>query len=120
VRVQNELERMKRRLPAMKASQKKFDGYIFDSKKEYTRYMELKLLETSGHIKDLQVKTRFEVLPKNDRFRAIYYECDFDYRENGVRKIEDVKGYRAGAAYAIFKLKQKMMYHRYSIVVMEV
>ena len=38
------------------------NGKVFDSKKEAQRYQELKLLEKSGIIKDLELQKRFILL----------------------------------------------------------
>jgi len=74
-----------------------YDGYLFDSRAEVDRYVELKLLEKAGEISDLQVHPRFELLPevrRNNRILpAIRYTADFSYLQNGEQVVEDVKGY---------------------------
>lgn len=74
-----------------------FDGIEFDSKKECNRYIDLKLLERQGLIKDLRRQVRFELQPsykKNDKtIRPIYYIADFTYcrgREDVHRRYETV------------------------------
>ena len=39
------------------------NGVIFDSKKEYDRYIELTLLSRSGAIKGLKRQVKFELIP---------------------------------------------------------
>jgi len=39
------------------------DGETFDSKKEYNRFCELKLLERAGQIKDLKRQVKFVLIP---------------------------------------------------------
>ena len=39
------------------------NGVIFDSKKEYNRYIELTLLSRSGAIKGLKRQVKFELIP---------------------------------------------------------
>lgn len=86
----------------------------FDSEVEARRYARLKAYQEAGHISDLQVHPRFELLPGfTDRYgkrqRAIVYEADFSYVENGVQVVEDVKGMQTDA----FKLKMKLFLSRY-------
>lgn len=94
------------------------DGMWFDSAKEADRWIQLKLLERAGEITELVRQQRFELIPKNDRFRAVAYVADFVYVDTrtGHTVVEDVKGVRTEA----YKLKAKMMYHRYGIEVKEV
>lgn len=69
-----------------------YEGRIFDSKKEAHRYAELKMLQLSGEITDLQLQVRFEICPKRyGNNRARYYIADFVYKEGGKLIIEDVK-----------------------------
>lgn len=73
------------------------DGEKFDSKKEGRRWVELKMLETTGAITDLQRQVAFELAPAvrlagEARMKpAIRYISDFTYKENGVLVIEDCK-----------------------------
>ena len=90
------------------------DGIEFDSKKESIRYKELKLLERSGLIKNLQLQVKFELQPsfkKNGKtYRAITYIADFVYTEKkGQKVIEDSKGYET----EVFKIKRKMFEYKY-------
>jgi hypothetical protein len=68
------------------------DGITFDSVFEAERWMELKMLERTGFIKDLHRQVRFEVIPKTKRNRAHHYTADFAYTEKGKMIVEDVKG----------------------------
>lgn len=99
----------------------------FDSKKEARRYSELRILEKSGLITDLQRQVPFEIIPaqkdKKGRTleRASKYIADFVYfDDHGYLVVEDVKGYRKGTAYAVFVLKRKLMLQKYGIRVLEV
>lgn len=91
------------------------DGIKFDSKKEATRYGELKLMEKAGQISDLRVHTRWELFVNEQLI--CNYESDFDYLSAvfGYRKVEDTKGVRT----AVFKLKKKLMMAIYGIEVIE-
>ena len=86
------------------------DGITFDSKRESDRYVELKLLERCGKIKDLELQHKFVLQPsfkKNGKtIRAITYIADFTYFDLERMRIvvEDVKGYKT----EVYRLKKKM------------
>ena len=97
------------------------DGYTFDSIAEYHRYTELKLLQRSKIISDLKVHPVY-LLQKGFKtkegkaVRAIRYEGDFEYIENGIKVVEDVKGVET----AVFKLKHKMFVKQYPDIRFEI
>lgn len=84
------------------------DMYVFDSIAESRRYKELKLLERTGEIQNLELQPHFllqESFKKNGKtFRKIEYIADFKYIENGKIIVEDVKGIQTD----VFKLKHKI------------
>lgn len=86
------------------------DG-VFDSQKEYRRWRELKLCEIAGNITHLERQVAFELIPKQDGERAVYYVADFVYFEQGKKVVEDVKGYVTD----VFKIKKKLMKWRHGI-----
>ena len=119
------------------------DGIEFDSHKEASRYTELKLLEKAGKIKDLELQKAYELIPaqyeesteiytkgahkgmpKQGKLieRACYYVADFYYVDCETKQavVEDVKGYREGGAYSLFKVKRKLMLYRYGIKIKEI
>lgn len=76
------------------------DGFVYDSKTEMDRGIELKLLERAGEITDLQRQVKFPLSRGGDDPIVVMagknpakYTPDFVYRENGQLVIEDVKGY---------------------------
>ena len=91
------------------------DDIQFDSKLEAKRYNELKLLEKSGKIKELQLQPSFELIPsfkKNGKtFRKAIYKADFSYidTETGETIIEDTKGYVT----ELYKLKKKIFEYKF-------
>lgn len=100
------------------------DGITFDSQKEYQRFCELRLLERAGAIRDLQRQVSFTLIPVQKRKgkvieRECSYKADFTYLGNGELVVEDVKGYRKGAAYSIFVIKRKLMLEKYNIKIRE-
>lgn len=84
------------------------DGIWFDSTIEANRYKMLKVLERSGHIKNLRVHPRYEITPAGEfggvKQRATHYEADFEYEHEGQIVTEDVKGLVTGDA--VRKMKQ--------------
>ena len=81
----------------------------FDSKREYARWRELKLLEKAGAISCLQRQVTYELAPsvviQGRKRPPIRYVADFLYVENGQTVIEDVKG----VVTAVYRLKRHLM-----------
>lgn len=94
-------------------------GELFDSKREYNRWCELRLLERSGIICNLQRQVKFRLIdsqktPERTE-RPCDYIADFVYYENGNRIVEDCKGMRTD----VYKIKRKLMLKRYNISIKE-
>ena len=87
------------------------DGTVYDSKKEYKRHMELLLLQRAGEITDLKRQVKYELIPKQEGERAVYYVADFVYTDTrtGEEVVEDCKGFRTD----VYKLKAKIYRYRY-------
>lgn len=96
------------------------DGIKFDSKKEAQRYRELKLLQRSGKISDLELQKKYELQPSyiinGRKVRSINYVADFVYKENGSVVIEDTKGVRTKE----YIIKKKLFEYKYKIEIKEV
>ena len=88
------------------------DGIKFHSKAEAKRYTELKLLEKAKVIKDLKLQPKYTLQDKfiknGKNYRKIEYIGDFEYIENGIKIIEDVKSVIT-AQDKYFGLKKKML-----------
>jgi hypothetical protein len=71
------------------------DGVKFDSKKEYARWQQLKMLESAGKVSNLRRQVSFELAPAvtlhGRKKPALRYVADHAYEENGVMVYEDVK-----------------------------
>lgn len=90
-----------------------YDGIKFDSKREASRYAELKMLEKANVIKNLELQVRFEICPKkNGNKRARYYVADFVYEENGQKICEDVKS-KITRSNAVYSLKKALVLANY-------
>lgn len=109
-----------------------FGGETFDSRKEYRRYRELKLLEEAGEISALRRQVPFELVPaqrgpdttgprggvRKGKLleRPVAYIADFVYRDPGGNLVvEDVKGVRTKE----YIIKRKLMLYVYGIRVKE-
>lgn len=78
-------------------------GDRFDSKSEYSRWLELRFAQERGDIADLKRQVPYPlscghqpVLIRSPRYkngRQVKYVADFVYTENGETVVEDRKGY---------------------------
>lgn len=110
-------------------------GQTFDSRKEYRRYCQLKMLEAAKEIDDLRRQVIYQLIPKQyDTYpryskngrrlsdgrrcieRACVYVADFVYTENGQTVVEDVKGMKTKD----YIIKRKLMLYVYNIRIKEV
>ena len=100
------------------------DGIRFASKKEGSRYCELKVLARAGKISDLQLQVPF-VLSKAHRrtgekrmTSGKKYVADFVYFDciNKRQVVEDVKGFRTKE----YLVKREWMFEKYGIEIHEV
>lgn len=87
-------------------------GIQFDSKAESQRYLILLDKLKAGEISRLKLQPKFELIPKGNGERALTYTADFQYAENGIPIVEDVKSEatRKDKAYII---KRKLFKHKY-------
>ena len=94
------------------------DGIKFDSKKEGSRYSELKLMQTIGIVKSFELQPSFilhEGYKRKDgkKIRPIVYKADFGVvYADGHIEIEDVKGILT----PLFKLKRKLLEAKYDLI----
>ena len=102
--------------PILKYKNKKteIDGIMFDSKKEGSRYLDLKLLENLGEISELELQPKYDFIINDVKICS--YQADFRYREkDGTQVVEDVKGFKT----SMYKLKARMMRGFYGINIKE-
>lgn len=96
----------------------------FDSKKEARRYDELMFMLKAGRISELKLQPQFTLqeaytTPEGDRIRAIRYQADFSYRQDGELIVEDVKS-EATKKLRVYQIKRKLMQEKLGITVREV
>ena len=107
---------------------------MFDSRKEYKRYCELKMMEASGIITGLQRQVKYILIPCQrepdtigkrggiHQGKVIEKECayyaDFVYQltDTGETVVEDAKGMRTTE----YKIKRKLMLYVHHIRIKEV
>ena len=114
----------------------RYNGELFDSKKEARRYAELVLMERAGVITDLRRQVKFELIPAQyeeyerispktgKRLKAgkrcveqsVVYNADFVYMKDGKQVVEDAKGMRTEK----YIIKRKLMLWIYGIKIVEV
>ena len=108
------------------------DGITFDSRKEASRYRELKLLLEAGSISNLRCQEKFILIPAQrepdiigvrggvKKGKVIEKECsylaDFVYEEDGQTVVEDTKGFRTKD----YIIKRKLMLYFYGIKIKEI
>ncbi len=81
------------------------DGITFDSKKEASRYGELKMLAKSGYIENLRLQPEFPLMVNGKKIGK--YVADFSYFKNGVKIIEDVKS--KATMTPVYRMKKKIL-----------
>ena len=101
------------------------DGMRFDSKLEAKRYMELRLLEKAGKIRDLEIHPSFVIIPAftkhGKKYRETRYIADFAYinTATGNYTIEDTKS-PITTENAVYKLKKKLFEMKYPWTITEI
>ena len=93
----------------------------FDSGKEAARWKELCLLQQAGAISDLERQVKFVLIPSQKvNGKVVERECsyiaDFVYTENGIRVVEDTKGYKTKD----YIIKRKLLLHVHGIRLKEI
>lgn len=113
-----------------------YNGIVFDSEREYKRYLVLEEAQKNGVISDLECHPKWELIPamykteikkmktKNKivnklRQRAVCYTADFKYIKDGIEIVEDVKisKYLLPKEYI---LKEKMMLYFHNVEIKRV
>ena len=80
------------------------DGTVFASKKEATRYGELKLLEKQGEITNLKLQPKFLCVVNGKKICKYFADFQYENRDGSVI-IEDVKGFPT----RVYRLKKKLV-----------
>lgn len=110
-----------RRVRGAKYNNEKIGGY--DSRKEYYRAQQLKILLKAGVISDLREQVAFILIPSQTNSegkteRPVKYIADFVYIDNatGQMVVEDTKGFRTPE----YIIKRKLMLQVHGITIKEI
>lgn len=108
--------------PKYKNKKTEIDGIVFASRKEAMRYISLRAQESEGSIRSLQYQVRMPIEVNGEHICDYIADFVYERREefedpqhghamlgDWQRVVEDVKGYRKGQAYQIFRLKAKLL-----------
>ena len=95
-----------------------YNGMVFDSIAEKDRYVELLLLQNSkgdNRVYNLERQVKFVLIEKQQSEKAVTYDVDFTYIQNGVYYAEDVKSVATAKAkdYVIKRKLFKLKYPEY-------
>ncbi len=94
------------------------DGKVFDSRKEYGRWLLLSMMQDSGVITELAHQPQFPI--DVNGIHVCVYKADFSYKdEDGRLHVEDVKSV-ATRKLPVYRLKAKLMKAALGIKVEEV
>lgn len=111
----------------------KVNGLVFDSQKEYRRYLQLGMMQKTGIISDLERQVSYTLVDtiwqpvigkkgqplKRQKCvqKSITYVADFRYKdENGNTVVEDVKGMLT----EVYRIKKKLLRSLFGIEIKEV
>lgn len=106
---------MSTRIRVSSPTSRTMDGKLFASRAEMNRYCELRLLERSGIIRDLEIQPEYVLqaayIRDGKKIQPIKYRADFRYLNTSTNKIivEDCKGMKT----EIYKLKKKLLLAQY-------
>lgn len=100
------------------AKRVEIDGRVFASKREASRYAELKLLERIGEIVELECQPRYPLALNGVKLTT--YVADFRYRvvASGETVVEDVKS--KPTMTDLYRLKKNLMFALHGISLKEV
>lgn len=90
----------------------------FDSKLEYCRWCELKLLLRARKITDLKRQVKFVLIDKSEHGCEISYIADFTYTQDGKFVVEDTKS--SATKTSLYNIKKRLLAERYGIKIKEI
>ena len=104
----------------------KYGHFVFDSRDEMNRYIELCDMQGKGLISGLRRQYSFELIPRQSKMvvkhlktkdkmvekfleNPAIYTCDFMYLENGAYVVEDTKSWFSRSQADDYPLRRKLM-----------
>jgi len=109
------------RRPKYRNVKTEIDGIRFDSKKEGNRYLELKLLERTGVIRDLELQPSFKISPggavdpaTGQKMATRKFTADFQYFDTVLNTtvVEAVKS-PSTAKETAYRLRRQLFLEQY-------
>lgn len=95
------------------------DGFKFQSKKEGSRYLELKMLQHAGLITGLELQKKYLLIEATETEKKCEYWADFFFIDaDGNEVVEDVKS-PATRRLSTYILKRKLMAKVHGITLIE-
>ena len=92
----------------------------FDSKKEFLRWKQLRMMQAAGKIQNLQRQVAYTLVPAQQTSsgteRSVKYIADFVYEMDGKTIVEDTKGFKTPD----YIIKRKLMLYIHGIEIQEV
>lgn len=98
------------------------EGIRFASQREGRRFLELRMLEKAGEIRELELQPRFPLYAlrasNGEVIKVADYVADFQFREgrDGALVVEDVKGMPTET----YRLKKRIFEAQYGMQIREV
>ena len=93
------------------------DDFVFKSKKEGSRYLQLSMLQRAGEISQLEMQPKY--IFKHNNIKLWSYTSDFSYyNKNGEFIVEDVKS-PITKKDKVYRHNVKMMKAFYGITILE-
>lgn len=96
------------------------DGATFDSEKEGSHWLQLKLRHAAGEIRGLRKQYPIGVTVNGEHICSLVVDFKFEDVKTGKVHYVDVKGRKKGVQYALFSLKKKLVRAVLAIEVEEV
>ncbi len=105
-----------------KAIKSEYNGKIFDSKKEMRYAVTLDRLKNaikpSERVLEYKTQVKYPVEVKGAKICTYILDFEVHYCDGRVEHV-DIKGYRGGMAYSMFRIKKKLVEALYSIAILE-
>lgn len=105
------------------ARKAEYNGMTFDSQKEADHASSLDLLRRatsdSERVVEVEYQVPYEIVIKGKKCFKYYADFRVTYADGRV-EVQDVKGYKKGQAYQMFRLKKKCVEAEYGIEIIEI
>lgn len=101
------------------AKKTEYKNRTYDSAAEAKRAYELDALTRTGEIISVEYQPVYDIVINGEL--VCKYKADFRiHYTDGRVVVEDVKGYKGGSAYAIFRIKKKLVKAVHGVDIIEV